>query len=273
MRSYSHAEGFEICCRAAQTIHLIIPNSKTCIFRNRFATGHTWKQARGNIPPTDLMEFSFLYDHRNQLRIRLRQHSTENWTTVVNAPVSNPPHKLSNYYFIPKLIPLLNQKEKEQVALVSRNSVELWIGWTDVPGYRVWRSDGWVCKVWLGFCNARGKLWTFLVIWKAAVRDSKGVCAREMWVLLLINSTEYKQRSPWTYNACMLAGVEVRGHFELDLLWYCILFSPLLIGSVSCSFWMAISLDWDEFQVGPNAEWHHRTARTYCKPDTELIWQ
>lgn len=76
------------------------------------------------------------------------------------------------------------------------------------------------------------------------------------------------------HSSCKVM-LPVQVYFEADLLWNSIyiFYLPLLIWSVSCSFWVDISLDWDGSQVRPNTEWHYRTARTYCRPDTELIWQ
>lgn len=65
-----------------------------------------------------------------------------------------------------------------------------------------------------------------------------------------------------------------RGYFEIEmsLLFHIFVLCWFTVW-VSCSFWVDISSDWDESQVGSNSEWHHCASQTYCRPDTELIWQ
>lgn len=117
-----------------------------------------------------------------------------------------------------------------------------------------------------GFWAGHGFVWTFWIIWKAAVRK----------VSFITNSTKYKRHSSCLYNACMLVGAQVRGHFELDLLCYCNPPPPPptpLIGSVAFewpSVWIEMNFRWGLMRSGIAAPRGHTVNLTLSWSDNRM---
>lgn len=59
----------------------------------------------------------------------------------MNAPVSKAPHKLANYYFIPKLIPLIHFKEKRVSCISLEKFCDL-----NIPSVKVNQIRSHVCS-------------------------------------------------------------------------------------------------------------------------------